>query len=68
MSKPPPSRPPTYDQAYLEDLATKVYMRRLGPDQTTTMLAKDADGGLKFKRRALAYVPVIKDVLDSMET
>lgn len=54
----------TNDQ--LLDIAVAVYKERLdassgsGPGTTERMLAEDADGGVKLRNRAEAYLPITR--------
>jgi hypothetical protein len=62
----PLPRAPRYDDARIEDLATAVYRKELGEKDAMSMLAKDNDGGTKFRRRAQAYAPVVRSTLDAL--
>jgi|LakMenEpi03Aug12_release.lakeMendotaPanAssembly.Ray.scaffolds.fasta_scaffold1733284_2 hypothetical protein len=64
--KKPIPRAPRYDDAMIEDLAIAVYRQELGEKDAMSMLAKDNDGGTKFRRRAQAYAPIIRSTLDAL--
>ena len=61
-----PPRVPKYDDALIEDLAISVYRKELGEKDAMSMMAKDNDGGTKFRRRAQAYAPIIRSTLDAL--
>jgi len=61
-----PPRAPKYDDALIEDLAISVYRKELGEKDAMSMMAKDNDGGTKFRRRAQAYAPIIRSTLDAL--
>ncbi len=62
----PIPRAPTYDAAMIEALVEVVYRRQLGEKDVASMIAKDGDGGVKLRRRAQAYAPIVRDTLDAL--
>jgi hypothetical protein len=62
----PIPRAPTYDAAIIEDLAEAVYRAELGPKDAAAMVEKDQDGGVKLRRRAQAYAPIVRSTLDAL--
>lgn len=60
-----PPRPLAYDDAMLGRICERVYRDRLGED-AQRMIEKDADGGVKLRRRAMTYAPIVKATLDAM--
>lgn len=59
-----PDAPVTTAEGNLvRDLSVAVYKLRLGPVSTKRMLERDADGGVKLRRRAGAYDPLSKAYL-----
>ena len=62
-----PPRAPTYDDAMIADLAERVYRAALGPKDAASMVAEDQDDGVKLRRRAQAYAPVVRLTLDALK-
>ena len=58
-----PNLPPR-DNERLLDIAAQVYRKSLGDKAADNMLAKDADGGIKFRGRAKWLVPYVVRMME----
>lgn len=61
-------RAPAYDDAFIADLAERVYRLQLGPKDAASMVAKDGDDGTKLRRRAQSYGPIVRDTLAALRS
>lgn len=62
-----PYRTPEFPLERIRDLSERVYRDRLGESDVTSMLAKDGDGGIKLRERAVSYDALSRAYLRAIE-
>lgn len=57
-------KPSPYDDKMVRDISEKVYRKRLGPEDTASMIDKDKDNGEKLRARAGSYDTLTRAYLE----
>lgn len=62
-----PHRTPEFPLDRIRDLSERVYRDRLGENDVASMIAKDGDGGIKLRERAVSYDALSRAYLRAIE-